>query len=494
MQSISFKFLLFCIVHNVSSSLLGQTFKPRLMEVKSMQEELIFVQNKLNEVHPEPYHYISKEKFDDRLNALQGNLSPMSLEQWYLQLSMLISSLHDGHTGLYYDQNERERYFKQDGKLIPFLINVSDDKNLIIRHNFTRDSDLDSAIILSLNNHSSAELINTMSMLTFGESEFFRHSQITEMFGRMYWLLFGHTDSVELTIRLKNGTQKTEKYACLTKTEIDELFKRDFPAANQPINYHMKLTSTFNKNVASIALNDFMLYEGYKDSIANIFKTISEKKIDTLFIDLRGNGGGEHQITEEINQYLLDKPWVLVSKAKIKMSKEFYEVFPKAVRWLAKVLPKKPSLKLAAAIMTNNTKIKKIKKIRDPITKAITYEIYTKPKQHYSKKYFFSGKVFLLTDRNSYSMSGMFAAIMKDYNRAVIVGEETGGLANPHGSNVSVTLPYSKFKFTVSTSRAYRPSGIFDNQGVIPDIQVPYVILNQAKSIDDLIKLITEVK
>lgn len=494
MKSIGFKLLLFCIVHNFSSSLLGQTFKPRLMEVKSMKEELIFVQNKLNEVHPEPYHYTSKQKFDESLNALQGNLRPMSLEQWYVQLASLISSLHDGHTGIYYDQNERERYFKQDGKLLPFMMNVSDDKNLIIQHNFTRDSDVDSATVLSLNGHSSVELLNEMSLLTFGESEVFRHSQITEMFGRMYWLLFGHTDYLELTIRLKNGSQKTEKYACLTKTEFDELFKRDFPIANQPNNYHMKLTTSFNKNVPSITLNDFMLYEGYKDSIANIFKTISEEKIDTLFIDLRGNGGGEHQITEEINHYLLDKPWVLVSKAKIKMSKEFYDVFPNGVRWLAKVLPKKPSLKLAAAVMTNNTKIKKIKKVRDTITKAITYEIYTKPKQHYSKTYFFSGKVFLLTDRNSYSMSGMFAAIMKDYNRAVIVGEETGGLANPHGSNVSVKLPYSNFKFTVSTSRAYRPSGIFDNQGVIPDIQVPYVILNQSKSIDDLIKLITETR
>ncbi len=90
-------------------------------------------------------------------------------------------------------------------------------------------------------------------------------------------------------------------------------------------------------------------------------------------------------------------------------------------------------------------------------------------------------------------MSGMFAAIMKDYKRAIIVGEETGGLANPHGSNVSVTLPYSKFTFTVSTSRAYRPSGIFDNRGVLPDIQVSYNSLSQANTIEDLLKLVTEV-
>jgi C-terminal processing protease CtpA/Prc len=86
-------------------------------------------------------------------------------------------------------------------------------------------------------------------------------------------------------------------------------------------------------------------------------------------------------------------------------------------------------------------------------------------------------------------MSGMFAAIMKDYQRAILVGEETGGLANPHGSNVAVTLPESKFRFTISTSRAYRPSGVFDNRGVIPDIAVPFDDLSTTNTIDELLEL-----
>jgi len=213
-----------------------------------------------------------------------------------------------------------------------------------------------------------------------------------------------------------------------------------------------------------------------------------------LFLDLRDNGGGEHSITEEINNYLLKEPWVLVSKAKIKMSDEFYGVFPKSVRWLARILPKKPSLKLAAATMTKNTKIEKTIVTKDPVTRQRLFEIHTRPRQHYSKTYLYSGKLFLLTNRNSYSMSGMYAAIMKDYKRASIIGEETGGLANPHGSNVALKLPHSKFTFTVSTSRAYRPSGIFDNRGVMPDIPIPYKTLMRAKSIEDMVKLITDVK
>lgn len=43
----------------------------RMMElVKSMQEELFFVQNNFNQVHPEAYHYISKKSFNQKINKL----------------------------------------------------------------------------------------------------------------------------------------------------------------------------------------------------------------------------------------------------------------------------------------------------------------------------------------------------------------------------------------------------------------------------------------
>jgi len=493
MKYMFLKSLLTLVLLNTCTPTFGQSFEARMMDVKSMQEELTYVQQKLNAVHPEPYHHVSKDTFDRRVERLRSQRTPITTEQWYVHLSALISSLNDGHTALLYNQDERQRYFKQGGTTLPFFAQVTDDKRVVIWHHFTSDSTLRSAQILEMDGRPIEDILQRMRMLTFGESEVFTNSRISGSFARLYWLLYGHSDSVLLTVQLKNGTKKTEKYASISETEYDVFVKRDFPQIQNSTNHHMNLTISDNRSVALLTLNDFSIYKGYKDSVAQVFQSIKEKQIDTLFIDLRDNGGGAHYITEEINHYLLDTPWVLVSKAKIKMSDEFYGVFPKSVRWFAKMLPKKPSLKLAAAVMTKNTKIKKVVKSRDPITKQPIFELYTRPKQHYSKKHLYRGKVYLLTNRNSYSMSGMFAAIMKDYKRAIIVGEETGGLANPHGSNVSVTLPYSKFTFTVSTSRAYRPSGIFDNRGVLPDIQVSYNSLSQANTIEDLLKLVTEV-
>jgi hypothetical protein len=494
MKEYSIKLLLLCILFSLSDTILGQSFEHRLMDVKSMQEDLTFIQNKLNEIHPEPYHFISQSDFGQRVENLKNNLNPMTKEDWYVKLANLIATLHDGHTVLIYPYEYRQKYFDQGGKIFPFHINLEDDQQVVIRHQYLQDERLNGAVLVEINQKPINEVIDKMRSLTFGESEVFRNSQISGRFGRMYWLLYGHTDSVVLKTRLANGEIYEKSAACLLSAEYDSISKILFPITTAPNYTHMHYTHLNDRKVGLLTLYDFSTYKGYKDSIRNIFKQVREHAIDTLFLDLRDNGGGEHSITEEINNYLLKEPWVLVSKAKIKMSDEFYGVFPKSVRWLARILPKKPSLKLAAATMTKNTKIEKTIVTKDPVTRQRLFEIHTRPRQHYSKTYLYSGKLFLLTNRNSYSMSGMYAAIMKDYKRASIIGEETGGLANPHGSNVALKLPHSKFTFTVSTSRAYRPSGIFDNRGVMPDIPIPYKTLMRAKSIEDMVKLITDVK
>jgi hypothetical protein len=458
------------------------------MDVQSMQQDLRFLQTKLNTIHPEPYHHLHKDEFDAMVDGLASNLTPMSSGAWYVKLSGLVSSLQDGHTALLYNQDERQRYFKEGGTTLPFLVEVKDDESVIIRHHFTDDASLVGAAIITINRRPIDEVLQSMWPLTFGESKLFKNGQISRSFGRMLWLLYGHTDSVTLTFRQRDGTIETKSYAMLSETQYNEFVARDFPKNDSASESPMQLYLHEEKPVALLDLNHFGTYDGYKDSIRDAFREIKERRVETLFIDLRGNGGGTHFVAETLIHYLMDTQWVLVSKAKIKTSDEWYASLPASVR-IVRYLPKKPLIRFATLFLTDNARIERIETSKDPATNQPIFELYTRPRQHYSKEHLYSGQIFLLTDRNSYSMSGMFAAIMKDYQRAILVGEETGGLANPHGSNVAVTLPESKFRFTISTSRAYRPSGVFDNRGVIPDIAVPFDDLSKANTIDELLEL-----
>ena len=468
----------------------AQSYQSRMIEVPAMQEELSFIQRKLNEIHPEPYHYISKQTFDERVEKMQSDLSSMTKEQWFIRLSTLISSLHDGHTTIRYDDNERTRYYQEGGKTLPFSLTMLDNGRMIIQDNFTSDSSLDSAEVYSVDGHPIEELIATMRPLTFGELDVFRNAQLANRFALFFRVMYGVTDSVTLEFTHNDLDLQTKKYACLNGWQFNEQWNKKYANKEVQTSEHMKFTLHGKRPIALLNLYDFNTYEDYQDSILHVFKTIKEQQIDTLIIDIRGNGGGQFDITEEINHYLMDTSWVLVSKAKVKMSDEFMKVFPGIISFFMPILPTKFLISTAAYFVSRNTRVEEIIKTVDTTTDAPIYDIYTRANKHFSEDYLFKGTVILLTDRRSYSMSGMFAAIMKDYKRAIIVGEETGGLANPHGAMTSVILPHSKFSFSLSTSRAYRPSGVFDDRGVIPDIHIPYTTLKQANTIDQCMSLI----
>ena len=144
------------------SLVLSQSFESRIMDIKSMQEELTFIQNKLNEVHPEPYHYISKADFEQGLARLKSNLKPMTKEQWYVELAGLIAALHDGHTGLYYPDEDRQKYFDLGGKTFPFWVNLDDDGRVVIRQQYLQDDRLTDAAILEINGKPIHEVIEKM--------------------------------------------------------------------------------------------------------------------------------------------------------------------------------------------------------------------------------------------------------------------------------------------------------------------------------------------
>ena len=120
----------------------AQSFSPRVMEVDLMKEELSLVRSKLIRIHPEPFHFLSFEDFEEKISNLKNRLEPMPVEQWYVHLASLISSLQDGHTVLLFNQEDRRRYFDQGGKILPFLVQVKDNKRAVLQHHFTNDSTL----------------------------------------------------------------------------------------------------------------------------------------------------------------------------------------------------------------------------------------------------------------------------------------------------------------------------------------------------------------
>jgi C-terminal processing protease CtpA/Prc len=84
----------------------------------------------------------------------------------------------------------------------------------------------------------------------------------------------------------------------------------------------------------------------------------------------------------------------------------------------------------------------------------------------------FRGPVFILIGTNTFSAAADLAAAAKDHGLAVLVGQESGGLASSYGESYRSTLPHTRLPLNVSFKYFLRPAGYDDGRGVIPDVAV----------------------
>lgn len=181
-------------------------------------------------------------------------------------------------------------------------------------------------------------------------------------------------------------------------------------------------------NIALVELNSFPPPEIGDDAITKVMNEIADT--NALIIDLRRNGGGSPDMVALISSYLFDEVPVHLndlSYRRAAMSKEYW------------------TLKSVAG-----------------------------------KRYGFVKPVYVLTSNRTFSAAEEFSYNLKNLKRATIIGETTGGGANP-GDFFKVD---EKFSIFIPTGRAINPitNTNWEGVGVKPDIEVhPADALNAAQ-------------
>lgn len=410
-----------------------------------MEEDVRFLSEKLHDKHPNLHIYTSAIEFSAFVDQMTFPDS-VNAQEAYAYLASLSSVIKDGHTFFYPSTqtiNERD----QIDAFLPIQL-YWDGQSAFISKDYGYNLELKPGRkIISIDGEHIDSIIHHMlgGMMRDGNNLNYPIWVLNTFFFEYYSYFYGFLGIYSFVIEDEMGNPLKVFAQGVKKSElIPQLFSKE-----ETIKRGLFLDMDSTSQTAILTIKDWhhdVLKERYKQNfkkeIDPIFEQVLNKEVEHLIIDIRDNQGGNMVNSKRVLAYLLDEPFIMI------------EEFNK--------------------LKTN--RLKKVSGSHSGMQK--------------SGKSVFDGEVFVLTNGGSFSNSGIFASALLKYDRAIFIGEETGGSEFILSSDaVLLTLPNTEIRVEIPELqyllKAYVPN---DLHGVRPDYEVKPSIQDIINNVDPALK------
>jgi len=392
-----------------------------------LQQDFTRLRDTLQKIHAGLYRYKSKEEidrlFDSKFALLKDSLDEMA---YFHIMRSLVSGIEDGHTACFLSGETENQLFKSH-TLFPIQPLFICERAYVACD--TKEFQAGTEI-LTINQKSIKEIRRALFEFipSDGANETGKQVELNKFFFGHYAIALGECPSFTVDYKMPSG--KTGR-RILAAVPINEIQCRP---VNTNVEKYLQLTympgSVAVLTISSF-LNDYLEQnkENIKTFLEASFRTLKNKDINKLIIDLRDNKGGEDENGALLYAYLTDKPF------------RYYD----SLKSTTKVL-EHPNLGLQ------------------------------QPKENN-----FTGKIIFLINGKSFSTTAEFCAIAKSNRRGVFIGEETGGgyYGNTSGDRATVILPNTKIRVNIPMNKyvlavkktRYKDRGVMADIAIVPTIR-----------------------
>lgn len=436
-----------------------------------LETDLAILKSNLEENHGGLYTYSSKEEVDDWFNLAKANLpDSLSSVEFYKLIAPLNSVIKNGHTSIPYPS------FNDNFAFLPIQL-YKYQNSFFIKKSFSKQTkNLEGVQILAIDGLEVEEIYNTLiqNFPRDGKNLTFPSENLSSVFGLEYTLIYGQKSEYQITT-----SQELKHIQISLKGEIldDDIIKEyNSAASSKSLDFVIKedvgiLTfPTFSSGVLKRA--------NYQSFLQESFRKMKEKNLQHLIIDVRNNSGGSTLPTQELLSYLLDKEFTLY----------------KDVYTITNGIQDKKYYKKQGVFFLNTLSWVQIKKVKQDHYRRRDKEgmdSYSPKENH------FNGKLYLLTNGNSFSATGEFTSYLKHNRKDVVfIGEEVGGSAfqNTSGISYTITLPQSKQSMKIPLVVWEMNVAAGNNgHGVAPDYWIRNTIKDEIKDNDSVQNFALEV-
>lgn len=195
---------------------------------------------------------------------------------------------------------------------------------------------------------------------------------------------------------------------------------------------------------------------GFRRFIDDAFDRFLAAHARALIVDLRDNPGGDSSFSDLMVSWFATRPYRFNSAFRIRASAE--AAAANEAR-LATATAGTAAVSRRFAALYARTPPGGIGELETPLT----------PPREGRR---FTGPVYVLVNRNSFSNAVAVAATIQDYRFGTILGEETSDLATTYGAMESFTLPRTGLVVGFPKAEIVRPNGNRSPRGVVPDLAI----------------------
>lgn len=412
----------------------------------------------LEETHPGLYRFTAKQWFDSAFNnTVAGIHDSLIQKEFYRLLAPLVAKIKCGHIKFFpqSDVNLNQfHYFYDTARLFPFKLLFGENQVWITgSYGKNPDHKFYGARAIAINGTPLEEIKNRL--LTYipadGNTVSSKYEELNNYFPAWYANFIDQPDTFHLDLQLADNSVYHLRAKPVNMTTITGKFNQE--QTPQEPNFSLSFPE---EKIALMKIRAFYPLnkdDNYKAFLKESFGEINDRKTEHLILDLRNNEGGMDRWGALLYSYLTDQKFGYYKELRlsgIKFTTEPYLQKPK-LYGILKLLVKKKNGKY---YWTKHKNLKVQKPQKNP----------------------FKGKVYILLNGRSYSVTAEFAAIAKSNNRALFFGQETGGTyeGNNSGTFAFVNLPNSGLTLAIPMLAYHldvKPVNPMD-RGIIPDYSI----------------------
>lgn len=421
-------------------------------KVNELKSDFKLLRESLEESHPSLYRYTSKDSLDSFFDSTYSLLTrPMTELEFFKLITPLIATIRCGHTRSalsesHYKFNKyRAFYFPVqttliDGKLIVSASRVSGDSifkgNEILAINGTSIHDIKRTI----NRHIEADgYIQTYKDRIFGDN-----------FSHLYNIYYGDTDLFFVKIKDNRGN--------IAEKKLNGISYSNF-IAQKEVESIINEYQVLKPGIARLKIQSFMDIDDrdFKKWIEESFIDISKNKIQHLIIDIRGNSGGRDDYALFLYSFLAKEAF------------SYHTSLQAATNTFS-------FLSYTNQDSSLNQTMKEIVHL-DTLGRFLLRSSHPTLGVHEKKNPGYPGDVYFLINGETFSAAADFAAVSRENERGLFIGEETGGAAVGNTSNgeLILMLPKTNIRIAIPIFKITNAvSDVVNGRGVFPDYNVGY--------------------